>query len=82
MHSRRPLSFSRFRYDFDFKEYAFWTFSGMNVARLNMSHGDHASHKAIVDLIKEYNETRGGNIAVMLDTKVHKSSFLVIEYHL
>lgn len=28
---------------------------GMNVVRLNMSHGDHASHKAVVDLVKEYN---------------------------
>ena len=27
----------------------------MNVARLNMSHGDHASHQAVVDLVKEYN---------------------------
>ena len=29
--------------------------AGMNVARLNMSHGDHASHQAVVDLVKEYN---------------------------
>lgn len=43
--------------------------AGMNVARLNMSHGDHASHKAVVDLIKEYNATGRGNVAIMLDTK-------------
>ena len=24
---------------------------GMNVVRLNMSHGDHKSHKAVVDLV-------------------------------
>ena len=41
----------------------------MNVARLNMSHGDHASHKEVVDLIKEYNALERGNVAVMLDTK-------------
>lgn len=41
----------------------------MNVARLNMSHGDHTSHKAIVDLVKEYNQFHKGNVAIMLDTK-------------
>ena len=43
--------------------------AGMNVARLNMSHGDHASHKAVVDLVKEYNALGRGCLAVMLDTK-------------
>lgn len=42
---------------------------GMNVARMNMSHGDHASHKAVIDLIKEYNKLNKNSIAVMLDTK-------------
>jgi pyruvate kinase len=42
---------------------------GMNVARLNMSHGDHKSHKAVVDLIREYNRLDRGNVAIMLDTK-------------
>jgi pyruvate kinase len=42
---------------------------GMNVARLNMSHGDHKSHKAVVDLVKEYNLLGRGNVAIMLDTK-------------
>ncbi|MBO5666086.1 MAG: pyruvate kinase, partial [Firmicutes bacterium] len=27
--------------------------NGMNVARLNFSHGEHADHKAKIDLIKE-----------------------------
>ncbi|CAL9757505.1 unnamed protein product [Musa acuminata subsp. burmannicoides] len=43
---------------------------GMNVARLNMSHGDHESHQKIIDLVKEYNYQHKDNvIAVMLDTK-------------
>ena len=42
---------------------------GMNVARLNMSHGDHASHKAVVDLIREYNKLNEHSVAIMLDTK-------------
>ncbi|KAG8381212.1 hypothetical protein BUALT_Bualt06G0098700 [Buddleja alternifolia] len=43
---------------------------GMNVARLNMSHGDHASHQKVIDLVKEYNAQAQNNvIAIMLDTK-------------
>ncbi|RWR80591.1 pyruvate kinase isozyme G, chloroplastic isoform X1 [Cinnamomum micranthum f. kanehirae] len=43
---------------------------GMNVARLNMSHGDHASHQKTIDLVKEYNSQSKDNvIAIMLDTK-------------
>lgn len=45
--------------------------AGMNVARLNMSHGDHASHQKTIDLVKEYNAQFEENVvAVMLDTKV------------
>ncbi|XP_073297753.1 plastidial pyruvate kinase 2-like [Primulina huaijiensis] len=44
--------------------------AGMNVARLNMSHGDHASHQKVIDLVKEYNAQAKDNvIAIMLDTK-------------
>ncbi|KAD2805430.1 hypothetical protein E3N88_38807 [Mikania micrantha] len=44
--------------------------AGMNVARLNMSHGDHASHQEVIDLVKEYNAHSKDNvIAIMLDTK-------------
>ncbi|RLN38993.1 pyruvate kinase isozyme G, chloroplastic [Panicum miliaceum] len=45
--------------------------TGMNVARLNMSHGDHQSHQKVIDLVKEYNaqNTDGNVIAIMLDTK-------------
>lgn len=41
----------------------------MAVARLNMSHGDHKSHKVVVDLVKEYNAMNRNCIALMLDTK-------------
>ncbi|GAB2265128.1 putative protein kinase YGL059W [Dionaea muscipula] len=44
--------------------------AGMSVARLNMSHGDHASHQKVIDLVKEYNAHSKDNvIAIMLDTK-------------
>ena len=46
--------------------------AGMDVARLNMSHGDHESHQKIVDLVKEYNaQSKDHVIAIMLDTKVY-----------
>lgn len=44
--------------------------AGMNVARLNMSHGDHASHQKTIDLVKEYNaQFQDKVVAIMLDTK-------------
>jgi len=44
---------------------------GMDVARLNMSHGDHASHQKTIDLVREYNSQFDDKvIAIMLDTKV------------
>ncbi|XP_076953302.1 pyruvate kinase isozyme G, chloroplastic-like [Bidens hawaiensis] len=44
--------------------------TGMNVARLNMSHGDHASHQKTINLVKEYNAQFSEKvIAIMLDTK-------------
>ena len=42
---------------------------GMNVARLNFSHGTHEGHKAMIDLIKRVREKLGLPIAIMLDTK-------------
>uniref|UniRef100_A0A9I9DK13 pyruvate kinase n=1 Tax=Cucumis melo TaxID=3656 RepID=A0A9I9DK13_CUCME len=46
------------------------TETGMNVARLNMSHEDHSSHKKTIDLVKEYNAQFNDKvIAIMLDTK-------------
>lgn len=43
--------------------------AGMNVARLNFSHGTHADHKARIDLIKKVRRECGVPLAIMLDTK-------------
>lgn len=43
---------------------------GVNVCRMNMSHGDHASHQEVIDKIKQYNELGRGCMAILLDTKV------------
>ncbi len=43
--------------------------AGMNVARINFSHGDHSQHKKMIDLIKDVREELGLPIAIMLDTK-------------
>ena len=43
--------------------------NGMDVARLNCSHGTHAEHKEKIELIKKVREKLGLPIAIMLDTK-------------
>ena len=43
--------------------------SGMNVARLNFSHGTHEEHKEKIDLVKRVREKLNLPIAIMLDTK-------------
>lgn len=43
--------------------------AGMNVARLNFSHGTHESHQKTMDMVKRVRERLGLPIAVMLDTK-------------
>ena len=43
--------------------------AGMNVARLNFSHGSHEEHKKKIDLIKHVREKLELPIAIMLDTK-------------
>lgn len=42
--------------------------AGMNVARLNFSHGDHSTHLAKIKLVKEL-ISEGNNISIMLDTR-------------
>ena len=43
--------------------------AGMNVARLNFSHGTHEEHGKTIALIKKVREEMGLPIAIMLDTK-------------
>ena len=43
--------------------------AGMNVARLNFSHGTHEEHRRKIDLIKAVREKLNLPIAIMLDTK-------------
>ena len=43
--------------------------AGMNVARLNFSHGSHEEHKRKIELIRSAREKTGAPIAIMLDTK-------------
>ena len=43
--------------------------AGMNVARLNFSHGTHEDHKNNIDIIKKVREKLGLPIAILLDTK-------------
>ena len=43
--------------------------AGMNVARLNFSHGTHEEHQAKIDLIKSVREELDIPLAIMLDTK-------------
>ena len=43
--------------------------AGMNVARLNMSHGDHFSHTKIIQAIQTLNKKLSHPIAILLDTQ-------------
>ena len=43
--------------------------AGMNVARLNFSHGTHEEHQEKIDIIKKVREKLDLPIAIMLDTK-------------
>lgn len=43
--------------------------AGMNVARMNFSHGTHADHQRRIDTVKQVREELGLPIAIMLDTR-------------
>ncbi|HNJ66969.1 MAG TPA: pyruvate kinase, partial [Turneriella sp.] len=43
--------------------------AGMNIARINMSHGDQKSHQDVIQRIKSYNKTAAMPIAILLDTQ-------------
>jgi pyruvate kinase len=42
---------------------------GMNIARLNFSHGTHESHKGTIDRLKKARKKKKTPLAIMLDTK-------------
>lgn len=42
---------------------------GMNIVRLNFSHGSHEEHLNRINLVREVSEETGINLGVMLDTK-------------
>lgn len=42
---------------------------GMNVARLNMSHGSHEWHSSVIDKIRRINSELGYSVAIMVDTE-------------
>lgn len=46
--------------------------AGMNVARLNFSHGSHEEHKARIDSIRKVSKKLGKTIGILLDTKGHE----------
>lgn len=43
--------------------------AGMNVMRLNFSHGSHDEHTAKMETMRKINRELGTNVAIMLDTK-------------
>ncbi len=43
--------------------------AGMNVARVNMSHGDHSQHQKTIDMLKKGRIEKKSSLAIMLDTK-------------
>ncbi|MCB1116094.1 MAG: pyruvate kinase, partial [Chlamydiia bacterium] len=43
--------------------------AGMNVARINMSHGEYAAHEEVINHLKKARKEKGIPLAIMLDTK-------------
>lgn len=43
--------------------------AGMDVARFNMSHGNHESHRELINLVKQARYEMGLPVAIMLDTR-------------
>ena len=48
--------------------------SGMNVARLNMSHGTHEEQKRRADMVKKLRKELDVPVAILLDTKARRSA--------
>lgn len=55
--------------------------AGMNVARLNFSHGTHEEHQVKIDLVKSVREKLDLPIAIMLDTKGPEYRIKTFEDH-
>lgn len=43
--------------------------AGMNIVRLNFSHGDHLTHGERIKMVREVSDVAGYNLGIMLDTK-------------
>jgi len=43
--------------------------AGMNVARINLSHGNRASHQYLIDMVKQARARAGTSTAILLDTR-------------
>jgi pyruvate kinase len=43
--------------------------AGMNIVRMNMSHGDHASHLAVVEMVRQLNQEVNYPVSLLLDTQ-------------
>lgn len=43
--------------------------AGMNAARFNFSHGDHAGHQGVLDRLRKVAAEKKRNIAILMDTK-------------
>lgn len=43
--------------------------AGMNVARINLSHGDRNTHERLIDLVKKARRKADSDIAILLDTR-------------
>ncbi|MBB5349082.1 pyruvate kinase [Desulfoprunum benzoelyticum] len=43
--------------------------AGMNVARINLSHGDRQTHERLIDLVKKARRRAGTDTAILLDTR-------------
>jgi len=52
---------------------------GMNVARINFSHGSHADHKLVIDSIRRLNKETGSRIGLLADLQGPKIRTGVVE---
>ena len=56
--------------------------AGMNIARLNFSHGDHAEQKGRMDMVKKLRAELGLPIAILLSTRLlrARASYIPVWY--